>query len=187
MNHYMLKSMKIGFWFLIPFFFISNSNLEPMPPTHAAESILAMSADGTFKELLNGKVTFETSEGVATNQAKPFSSLSLNFKANDKEQEHVMGIVIKKQCRSKEFAIGEYKLTKHIEGFLNNFEGVFAYADIKTLGDKPLFAKQGKLVITQIEGSHIRGFLDVQFADIDLKGNEINVKGNFYAVNVSSK
>ncbi|MGB5434980.1 MAG: hypothetical protein WBM98_03740 [Maribacter sp.] len=185
MNHFMLKSLKIGFWFLMPFFFISNSDVEPKPMSYDAQNVLAVRADGAFQELLNGKVTFETSEGVATNQAKPFSSLSFNFETDDQEQEHLMGFVIKKQCRSKEFAIGEYKLTKHIKGFLNNFEGVFAYADIKSLGDKPLFAKQGKLVITQMEGAHIRGYLDVQFADNDLRGNEINVKGNFRAVNVS--
>ena len=187
MNHYMLKSLKIGFWFLIPLFFISNSNLEPISLTHEAENVLAVRADGAFQELLNGKVTFETSEEVATNQAKPFSSLSFNFEKNNKGQEHVMGFVIKKECRSKEFAIGEYKLTKHIKGFLNDFEGVFAYADIESLGDKPLFAKQGKLVITQIEGAHIRGYLDVQFAHNDLRGNEINVKGNFHAVNITAK
>ena len=182
MNHYILKSLKIGFWFLIPLFFISNSDLEPIAMAKDTHDVLAMRVNGAFQELLNGRVTFETSKGVA-GIGTPYSSISLKFKTKDQNQEQLMGFVIQKQANAKGLTVGEYKLTNNIKGFLNNFDGVFGYADIKSLGEKPLFAKKGKLVITQIDADNIRGYLNVRFNDNANNGNELFVKGNFHAVN----
>ena len=182
MNHYILKSLKIGFWFLIPLFFISNSDLEPIAMAKDTHDVLAMRVNGAFQELLNGRVTFETSKGVA-GIGTPYSSISLKFKTKDQNQEQLMGFVIQKQANAKGLTVGEYELTKNIKGFLNNFDGVFGYADIKSLGEKPLFAKKGKLVITQIDADNIRGYLNVRFNDNANNGNELFVKGNFHAVN----
>lgn len=182
MNHYMLKSLKIGFWFLIPLFFISNSDIEPMAIANTDLGVFEVNANGAFQEFMNGKVTFETSKG-STGQGTPYSSISLNFKNGGRNQENVMGFLIKKQFRSKELAIGEYALSKHIKGFLNNFDGVFGYADIKALGEEPMFAEKGKLVITQIDADNIRGYLNVRFKDNS--SNELFVKGNFHAVNAT--
>lgn len=186
MNHDMLKSFKIGFWFLIPLFFITNSDLEPIAKAKKTQDVLAMRANGAFQELLDGRVTFETSKGIA-DEGTPYASISLKFESEEQNQEQLMGFYIKKQDNSKEFTIGEYELSKHIKGFLNNFDGVFGYADIESLGDKPLFAKKGKLVITQIDADNIRGYLNVRFNDNDNNGNALFVKGNFHAVSYSGK
>lgn len=168
---------------MIPLFFISNSDLEPMAAANADLGVFEVHTTGAFQELLKGKVTFETSMG-STSHGTPYSSISLKFMNGDQNQEHVMGFLIKEQFSSKELTIGEYGLSKHIKGFLNNFDGVFGYADIESLGEEPLFAKKGKLVITQIDADNIRGYLNVRFKDNS--NNELFVKGNFNAVNVTN-
>lgn len=184
MNHYMLKSMKIAFWFLMPFLFISNSDIDPNMASNGKLEGFTHYANEPFEQLLKGKATFETNMGT-TDQGAAYSSISLRFGNEGNNQEHIMGFLIKKMNSQKQLAIGEYGLSGHINGLLNNFDGVFGYADAKSLGGEPLFMKKGKLVITQIDEFNIYGYLDVVF--MDNSNGELFVKGDFQARNLGGK
>lgn len=181
MNHYMLKSMKIAFWFLMPFLFISNSDIDPNMASSVKLEGFTHYANEPFEQLLKGTATFEANVGT-TDQGTAYSSISLRFGDEGKEQEHIMGFLIKKMNSQKRLAIGEYVLSGHINGLLNNFDGVFGYADTKSMDREPLFMKKGKLVITQIDEFNINGYLDVVF--MDNSNGELFVKGEFQAHNL---
>ncbi len=177
MNHYMLKFFKVGFWLLIPFFFISNTDSETMRFQFKEQTGIGMDADKVFEELLKGKVIFESNKG-STIQGAPFTSVSLKFMKGDQQME----FLIKEKDDPIGLRTGEYQLPSHFNGLLNNYDGVFGYADIKVLGEEPLFAKKGKLVITQIDDNNIKGYMNVVFKDNNSR--ELFVNGDFHAVNI---
>lgn len=179
MYHYILKSLKIGFWFLTPILFISNADVEPKEVSNDFQGRYTLDVSGAFQQSLNGTVSFETILG-STNEGKRYSSLALKFKNGDPTQEHEMEFLITKQDRSEKLATGKYKLSQNTEGFLDSFEGVFGYANIDLFSEIPFFTSEGKLVITQIGESNLRGYVDVTLKNNS--GEEIVVMGNFNAL-----
>ncbi len=181
MNHDMLKPMKTAFWFFMPFLFISNPDMDLNVPSNGNPQGFVQYTNEPFEELLEGNATFEVKTG-ATDQGATYSSISLRFDDEGKGQEHMMGFLIKKTDSQEQLAIGEYRLSGHINGFLDNFDGVFGYADAKSLKGGPLFMEKGKLVITRMDEFNIYGYLDVVF--MDNSNGELFVKGDFRAVSL---
>ena len=179
MYHYILKSLKIGFWFLLPMLFISNTDVEPMEVSSDFQGQYILNVRGAIHQALNGKASFETIIG-STSQGKPYSSLSLKFKNEDETQEHGIEFLITKQNRSEKLATGKYILSQNNEGFLDSFDGVFGYANIDLFSELPFFASEGKLVITEVGKSNLKGYINVSLKNN--KGEEIFVKGNFNAL-----
>lgn len=182
MSHFIFKFYKIGFWFLVPFIFTSNTYVDQMPWTLNGYGEESNGVHRVFRELIDGKVTFETV--VRSNElGTPFSSVSLKF-VNDKgDGNQTMEFLIKKKDSKEGLQIGEYKLPDHINGLLNDFEGVFGYADIKLFGEAPLFTDKGKVVITEVDTYGLKGYLNVVFKNP--KGKEMVVQGDFHAVSAT--
>ncbi len=184
MTHYMFKFFNIGFWFFIPFIFISKADIDPMPwaLNHDYDRVDSSKADEAFGRLMDGKVTYENVVGY-TQKGMPYTSVSLKFTDENGDGDQRMEFLIKEMNSQQGLRTGEYRLPDHINGFLNNYEGVFGYADITFFGEEPLFTEKGKLVITEIDQCELKGYLNVVFRD--LKGKEVLVKGDFHAVNAT--
>lgn len=179
MYHYILKSLKISFWILVPLLFISNVKVEPLTIPNNFEGNYDLKATGAIEQSLEGKVSFKTYTESSDN-GTPFSSLSLTFVNEEHGFEHELEFIISEQNESEVLGTGKYEIKDNIDGFLNNFDGVFGYANIKIIGEQPLFTTMGKVVITRIGKADLKGYADVTLRSND--GKELMIKGDFHAI-----
>ncbi len=179
MYHYILKSLKISFWILVPLLFISNSKVEPLMIPNNFEGSYSFESNGAIEHSLQGKASFSTNT-KSSNNGTPFSTLSLKFVNNQKSLEHTIQFIISEQNRSDAVAAGKYGIKDNIDGFLNNFDGVFGYANINELGEEPFFTTMGKVDINRIGKDDLEGHVNVTLSDND--GKKIILKGDFHAI-----
>jgi len=74
-----------------------------------------------------------------------------------------MELLISKQNQSISIKKGKYGVAEDIEGFLNDFDGVFGFANVGSIGEEPFFAKKGSVVITQLTELGLRGNINITF------------------------
>lgn len=179
MYHYILKSLKFGFWILVPLLFSSNAEVVPIELVDNHKGNYYFSATGALEESLQGKVFFGTST-ESTNEGISYASLSLEFLNQDGMESHAIKIIISKHTQLQTFKTGQYHVTENIEGFLNRSEGVFGYVNINALSEQPFFSNKGAVVVQQITKNEVRGNINVAFASNN--GERILIKGEFHAV-----
>ena len=179
MYHYILKSLKISFWILLPLLFISSTKGgQGFYVSNYIEGSYELRATGAIEQQLCGVVYFENTL-ESNNLGIQCSTLSLKFNSNGSSDQHSMELLITKQYQSRPIKKGKYKVSEDIEGFLNDFDGVFGFANVRSLGEEPFFAKKGKVVITKITALGLRGYMDVTLKC--KKGNRIFINGSFNA------
>jgi hypothetical protein len=183
MYHYLLKYLKISIWVFLPLLFLSGAsgNQDVQGPDYLEDNY-DLEATGALKQQLAGEVYFENI--LKTNrEGIPFSSLSLKFVEDDSSERHLMEFLITRQNQSNPIKKGKYEVVDDIDGFFNDFDGVFGFANVNDLGEKPFFTKKGKVVITEITNLALIGYMDVTLQCSD--GSEIFIKGGFNAIKKS--
>lgn len=179
MYHYILKSLKISFWILLPLLFISGTKSGPdFYGSYYFEGSYELQATGALEQQLCGVVYFENTLET-NNQGIQFSTLTLKFIDNESSDQHSMELLITRQNQSSPIKKGKYGVSENIEGFLNDFDGVFGFANVRSLGEEPFFAKKGIVVITQISELGLSGYIDITLKCV--KGTKIFINGSFSA------
>jgi len=179
MSQFLIKNIKAGIWILIPLLFTSYiSPRKIFEETVKLEGSYDLRTTGKSNLELTGEIDFETTIETSNNGI-PFSTLKLNLKNNKKEVVHSLGFLISEQNNSSQLKQGTYKVSRKIEGFLNCFDGVFGFANIKVLGELPFFARKGKITILQINDRRLRGNIDITMESPN--GKQIHITGNFTA------
>ena len=179
MYHYILKSLKISFWFLLPLLFISGTKGgQNFYTSNYFEGSYELQATGVLEQQLCGVVYFKNTLQT-NNQGIQYSTLTLKFISSESSDQHSMELLITKQDQSSLIKKGKYGVSEDIEGFLNDFDGVFGFANVRSLGEEPFFAKKGKVVIAQISELGLKGYIDVTLKCN--KGNKIFINGSFSA------
>lgn len=174
------KSVKIGLLVLLPFFFTSyisplHEKNDPFP-YHGEYKLRIL---GSQNQVLTGAIDFETAlERSAGGNA--ISTLNLRLRNDQKGNAHSFGFLISRQQSTGAIARGTYRISGKIDGFLNSFDGVFAFANIEAMGELPFFAKNGSIYITDIGPDSLRGSIEVKLESPE--GKLLNIKGNFIAV-----
>ena len=179
MYHHILKSLKISFWILVPLLFISNTKAEPLTVPNNFEGNYDLKATGAIEQSLEGTVSFKAFT-ESSNNGTSFSSLSLTFVNNEQGFEHELEFIISEQNESELLSTGKYEIKDNIDGFLNNFDGVFGYANINIIGEQPFFTTMGKVVITRIGKADLKGYVDVNLRSNG--GKVLMIKGDFHAI-----
>ena len=63
---------------------------------------------------------------------------------------------------------------------MQTFDGVFAFASIPVLGEKPYFAREGSITISRVGKNYVSGSLSIS---VENPGEEIlKISGDFNAV-----
>lgn len=137
-----------------------------------------LKSSGDFNNELKGHINFETSKEKSAN-GKKFSTLKLSMKNEDKSPKHSLEFLISKQNSDQYIPIGSYSIAKDIDGFLNYFDGVFGFANIKDLGEAPLFAHKGKIIIGHFDDNSLSGLLTVDLQSS--VGKRVYLTGSFVA------
>ncbi len=179
MMDFTFKTLKTSFWILLPLFLISNTKAEhEINLSGNIEGTYELKVTGALEEQFKGVVYFETKVG-SNNRGIPMSTLILRLGNKDSSYQHSMEFFISKKNHSGSISTGLYEVPEYIEGFLNNFDGVFGFANVKALGEEPLFARKGKIVITSRTDKRVEGDMNMAFRDIN--GKKMYVRGNFSA------
>lgn len=179
------KTLKMAFWAIIPFFFVSSGVGE----NNLGENTLlvgryTLKTSGDFSEELKGTADFETSIETSV-KGGLFSTLKLNLKNIEHAPLHSLEFLISKQNKENRIPVGTYGIVRDIDGFLDCFDGAFGYANISDLGEAPLFAHDGKVIIHRYDKNGVRGAISVNLKNI--YGKRIYVAGSFIALKKANK
>lgn len=179
-SYALIKILKFGRLAFLSFLFtsyISPGSFATAPDPGAGNYNL-ITTDGSNLEL-HGNILFDTAiERSGTGLIS--SVIQLQLKSNPTEVTHSMGFLISRHELSVMLPEGTYHIAKNSAGYFSNFDGVFAFANVSVLGELPFFAREGTIVISNIEQCSLEGSLEVKFRNADSKS--LNIKGNFKAV-----
>ncbi|MEK6152680.1 hypothetical protein WIW50_05450 [Flavobacteriaceae bacterium 3-367] len=183
----MTRIANIGLWVAILTLFTSYTTHEDASAMLGDSPIAgnySIRATGDFNVELTGGVAFEIAQETASD-GTPFATLKLNLKGNDGESHHDLGFLISQQNQSEPITAGTYRVPGSIDGFLNYFDGVFGFANVKKWGELPFFAQRGKISIRSIEADYLQGSMEIRLQNAN--GKTINLTGNFTAIRQNEK
>ena len=172
--------LKLGLWVILPFLlhsFISNGLSDNSPNIEAGTC--HFTSIGALNTELQGKATFTQDEVISEN-GHLIATLRLDFMTGKESTESPIQFLISVDANKEAITTGTYNISRYISGFIDNFDGVFGYANLSTLGETPLFTRKGQLVITDKSADAIAGTLDVILEDV--QGKALHLKGNFSAL-----
>ena len=173
--------LKLGLWVILPLLLISfiSRGLSNNHPD-LESGTYQLNAMGAANTLLKGNIFFEQDE-VISNKGRLLSTLKLHFKDNGDPGEIPIRFLISVDTDKQTISAGKYNISRYISGFMNNFDGVFGYANLSMLGEKPFFTRKGQLIITEKSQDLVSGTLDVVLEDVN--GKSLHLQGSFSALN----
>ncbi len=175
------KRLKLGLWVILPLLLISfGSRALSKHDSNLESGTYQLNSMGAANALLEGKISFERDE-VISNKGRLLSTLKLNFSDKQNTGQIPIQFLISVDTDRQKISEGTYNISRYISGFMNNFDGVFGYANLNMLGERPFFTRKGQLVITEKSLDLISGRLDVFLEDVN--GESLHLKGSFSAIN----
>jgi len=180
MNTFFKRLLSIGFWIVLLAVFTSSGSSVSTEDSNAnfTEGNYNLKVSGACSETLEGTIDFKSKiENVSDGT---LATLELYLMTSDDSLNHSMGFLISQKNMKDGIVAGTYEVREKVAGLLNNFEGVFGFANMDAIGERPFFAYKGKIVIAYIDDSTVRGFLSVNLKQLD--GEALNVSGNFTAL-----
>jgi len=180
MPHIVIKSLKLGLWVILALIFTSSSSIEEKPDKKmlAAGSYVPNIA-GERQLKLEGIINFETTKKCSP-KGKEYTILKLTLNDNQEVPGHSLEFFLSKQYQSMKIGHGRHKISENIEGFLNYFDGVFAFANMNQFGELPFFAKNGSITIDNIDDRIIKGSINVVFENPN--DEIVGLNGEFIAI-----
>lgn len=173
-------AIRIGLLCTMPLFLISNIGVGGgLGDTGLLEGSYSLLASGNLNQELKGAISFKTKIHT-TAYGNPFSTLELKLNNDEDNARHSMGFLISEKNQAREISVGSYAVAGNIEGFLNNFDGVFGFANVDAMGELPFFAQKGRIVITDITDDILKGKMEITLHNS--KGKLFKIKGDFRAV-----
>ncbi len=172
--------LKLGLWVILPLLLISFisrgvSNNHPSIDSGTYQ----LNSMGAVNTLLKGSTSFEEDE-VISGKGRLLSTLKLNFRDNANPAKIPIQFLISVDPDEQSISTGTYNISRYISGFMNNFDGVFGYANLNMLGERPFFTRKGQLVITEKNNELVSGTLDVFLEAVN--GESLHLQGSFRAI-----
>ena len=180
MPHIVIKSLKLGLWVILALIFTSSSSIEEKPDKKmlaAGSYVLNIAGERQLK--LEGIINFETTKKCSP-KGKEYTILKLTLNDNQEVPGHSLEFFLSKQYQSMKIGHGRHKISENIEGFLNYFDGVFAFANMNQFGELPFFAKNGSITIDNLDDKKLKGSIDVVFENPN--EGSFKITGNFIAL-----
>lgn len=180
MPHILIKSLKVGLWVILPLIFTANNSIEVDTDKKiltAGSYVLTIPGANHLK--LEGVINFETAKEPTSN-GEAFTILKLNLTDHQETLGHSLGFYLSTQNNSMKKQYGQHKISGNLEGFLNNFDGVFGYANINHFGELPFFAKNGAITIDKLDDNILKGSINVVFENTNQ--DNFTITGNFIAL-----
>ncbi|MEH6679714.1 MAG: hypothetical protein V7724_04160 [Sediminicola sp.] len=175
-----LRFLRICPWALLPLLLISNSALlGDFKGMHGFDGNSSLMATGDYSNELNGEVSFETSIATSSDNGRFFTlQLDLSSEGSEEGQDD-FGFLISHKMGSEKLGVGTFQVVPEPEGFINQFNGVFGFANIRSLGEVPFFAENGSITIFYVDKGTAIGAIAVNLRNAE--GKHVKVVGNFKA------
>ncbi len=174
-----VKTLKSIFLGGVCMLLTSGAHQEQIPIV-AANGSYELFVTGDYTTKFQGQATFNASVETSAKEI-PYATLKLDLKSSiEDESGHTLGFFISKENSTQIISKGAHKITKDIEGFGHNFNGVFGFADIRLLGELPFFADEGIIQIKAVSDRSVIGSISVIFKNAEAK--KIHLKGDFRAM-----
>ncbi len=173
------NQLKLGLWVVLPFLLYSlfSYAFSGYSPSIAAGTC-QLKSTGAVNTVLHGEAAFIQDEVISHNGSL-LATLKLNFMAGKDASDYPIQFLISVDTDHRAITTGKYNISRYISGFIDDFDGVFGYANLSMLGETPFFTRKGQLVITDKSEDAINGTLDVVLEDV--QGKALHLQGNFSA------
>lgn len=179
MPAFFIKITKLGLWVLIATLFLSGARFEKYPLSGSLSYFdYHLQVSGSLNQRFHGNIEFETAIET-TNKGISVSTLKIVLIDKEGVLPHNIEFLIARENMTTVLSEESYSIGRNKEGLLNYFDGVFGVANIKALGELPLFAKSGRIQIDFLDEMSVQGSLNVKLINSD--GQSIHLKGNFAA------
>lgn len=172
--------LKLGVLIILPFLlhsFISDGLSASSPNIEAGTCQLT--SRGALATEFQGKASFIHDE-VISEDGHLLATLRLDFMTGKDKEDGPIQFLISVDANKEAITTGTYNISRYISGFIDNFDGVFGYANLSMLGETPFFTRKGQLVITDKSADAIAGTLDVILEDV--QGKALHLQGDFNAL-----
>ena len=177
MYQFIIKSSKFFIIGLLPLLFISSIGSDQGSNTDFIENKSLRIFTGESWQELKGDMSF-LSSAESFRDGRFLNSLKLRLNDTSGKIPNVVEFVLSKESKTDVLPVGNYRVN-HIDGFIGHFDGVFGVANINSLGERPFFATDGTIHITQIEKNGIEGNVNMVLSNGD--GRIIKISGFFEA------
>lgn len=178
MSHLIIKLVKWGLWGIILMFVSSHGSAsDPSAADVPEKGFYVLTTNAPETRELEGQIVYEKVLQQSSDGAQTLWKLHLSNTAS--ESPHYMGLFIAASGAGGQLQGGTYEINGNIEGFLQQFDGVFGFASINALGEQPFFAKRGKLTISRMGDEFLRGNLQITLKNS--RGNTLAIRGHFNA------
>ena len=102
----------------------------------------ALLAKGEDLLELHGNIAYSL-ETMVSEKGIPYTTLSFYLEHGSDPVDHSMDFIIKGRKINGLGTTGTYRIPSRIDGFIDNFEGVFGFANIENYGEEPFFYPRG--------------------------------------------
>lgn len=180
-------SLALGLLLLISITYLCTSYI-PFPFEVKGKQLESGSYDlkvqGRETMKLLGTASYASVPAVS-DKGRNTQKFQLRLVGENKKETHSITIYFTGLESSDPLKKGTYYITQNISGFLNNFEGVFGFADIHLYGELPFFAKRGTIQISNSDERNLEGRLDLELKNN--AGEVVEVSGDFAAMTAPEK
>jgi len=165
---------------LTVFLFSSGSSRNISNAVYIENGYFQMQSDGIVKNNLQGSVYFKKNHGLQKNLLEN-DVVEIVFEYEDSGITNEITFIVTDTDKLDLGLKGDYKIV-HLNSMLsNNFNGAYAYADLKSVDEVPFFAKDGKISILNERNEEVLGQLSVEF--INANNKTFSITGLFNAKN----
>jgi len=172
------KSFKMFCFGFIPLMLLAGTSKENFDTPRLDNGTCSFKVDGELSFNLNGAATFENKTEVDRLGYKT-NKLLLHFTScNDKEMQILEFIIASDKVDKLDVQIGKHKI-KDLNHLINNFNGVYGFADLGSVSELPFFIDSGDITITEFFSNNVDGKLEVQL--VNAEGVFLKIKGSFNA------
>ncbi|SIQ08881.1 hypothetical protein [Maribacter ulvicola] len=172
------KPLKMFCFGFIPLILLAGASKRDFEKLRLDKGTCSFNIDGKLSFHLNGVANFQNKTEVDKFGNKTDKLLLIFNTCDDKKIQTLEFVIASKAKGSQGLPEGKYKI-KNLNRLMNNFSGVYGFADLREVSELPFFIKSGDIIITESFSNKVDGKLEVQLQNAE--GELLNVKGSFNA------
>ncbi len=153
-------------------------SLTLMDRSGLEEGAYVLSTLGELSLNLSGSASLNTEETIS-GDGNLYTTLNLKLENDGEIDRHFVDIYIADPEITQPFAKRTYEISENIDGFINDFQGVFGIADIDRFGELPFFTKGGQISVFHADHHRMAGNLKLTL--MNTIGQTIELEGDFIA------
>jgi len=178
MIHLIGKSLRMVFFGIIPLLLIGSGANTDSAYTKLENGVYQFKFSGLVNYSCTGMASFQNKvkKDVLGNN---IISLELSFKSRcNSDLELIEFIISPKSIGANGISAGIYKI-KNLEQLINRFNGIYGFADLRSLNELPFFVKNGSITVNEIKADRVVGSLKIRFENADEES--LYIQGSFNA------